>query len=260
MSATNRSDVRDPDDHYATPPWATRAILRLLPRTPGPVLEPGCGAGNILDVLRDSGRDVVGIELNAKRAHEARVRGHRVWEGNFLLGYSIPRRIFEEHLCTFDPALQKFPLIVGNPPYSLAREFVDRSRELLAPGGTIAFLLRMGFAESIERAQWHRDHPADLKILPKRPSFCAVVSCVKASAKGGATCSYREAFAIGASTPKFCPRCGAKVKVTRSDSAVYSWWLFSDNARNTWSVLPATDDMLNADKPKKAVEVVSDAA
>jgi predicted TPR repeat methyltransferase len=46
---------------------------------------------------------------------------------------------------------REFDLIIGNPPYSLAEDFLDKSFELITNGGFIAFLLRSAFAESRKR-------------------------------------------------------------------------------------------------------------
>lgn len=62
-------------------------------------------------------------------------------------------------------------LIISNPPYSLAEGFARRALELVRPGGTVAFLLRLGWLASRSRVGFHRDHSCDVFVLPKRPSF-----------------------------------------------------------------------------------------
>lgn len=57
MSATNRGAERRADDYYATPAWATAALLdwferqRLTMR--GTILDPFAGDGAILEVVKD---------------------------------------------------------------------------------------------------------------------------------------------------------------------------------------------------------------
>jgi len=60
--------------------------------------------------------------------------------------------------------------VVGNPPYSLAWEFVQRSIALY-PNAEVCFLLRLAFAASEERNEFMRRRPPDVYVLPNRPSF-----------------------------------------------------------------------------------------
>lgn len=154
MSATNRGAVRHPDDYYATPEWCTRAILPHLPPARS-VLEPGCGDGAIARVLVNEGGHVVhGVEVDGERACHAEDYCHAVHCGDFL---------------RFDPPWHKsWDLAVGNPPYKLAQEFTDQALKLCRE---VCFLLRLNFLGSQKRAPWLREHPADVFVLPKRPSF-----------------------------------------------------------------------------------------
>ena len=62
-------------------------------------------------------------------------------------------------------------LIVTNPPYVLAMEFVLRGVAEAKRGATVAMLLRLAFLASLSRAAFHGSHPADVFVLAKRPSF-----------------------------------------------------------------------------------------
>lgn len=63
MTATGRSDVRHPDDFYRTPAWLTRAVLPHLDLPAhSHVLDPACGDGAILDVVREAGHLTTGYE------------------------------------------------------------------------------------------------------------------------------------------------------------------------------------------------------
>jgi predicted RNA methylase len=153
MSATARSDVRVPDDFYATPAWCVSAILPFLPA--GDVLDPCAGTGGILGPASENGSATLGYEIDAGRVSLARARGLHV-EARDALSVEAwaPARV-----------------ILMNPPFSLASEFIDRA---LAEAGTttwIAALLRLNWLAGIKRAAFHRAHPADLYVLPRRPSF-----------------------------------------------------------------------------------------
>jgi len=64
---------------------------------------------------------------------------------------------------------QKTDLILTNPPFSLAKEFIDHS---LALSQTCIMLLRINYLGSIGRHEWWKENtPTALHVLSKRPSF-----------------------------------------------------------------------------------------
>ena len=154
MSATGRSNVRDPDDNYATPPWVTQLLLPYLALPPGiRVLDPCCGEGAILRML-PAGVQSIGIELDAGRAATARAAGFSVITRDALTAEPWP---------TAD-------LVITNPPYRQALEFVERALVEIG-AGTVVMLLRLNWLGSQARADFHRQHPSDVCVLSKRPSF-----------------------------------------------------------------------------------------
>ncbi len=156
MSATGRNlagNERRADDFYATPAWCTEAIWPHLRRTEC-VLDPCAGAGAILDVAVKHGAATVGIELDGSRQAIACERGHSVRIGDAL----ADRWPF----CT---------AVVTNPPYSLAAFFIDRALSERTEHIDRAFLLRINYLGSQKRAAFHRAHPSDIYVLPRRPSF-----------------------------------------------------------------------------------------
>lgn len=67
-----------------------------------------------------------------------------------------------------------FDLIVSNVPFSLAREFIERSVELCNPDGCIAFLMLLQFLGSSSRKElFDRCPPASVDVIRPRPSFAA---------------------------------------------------------------------------------------
>jgi SAM-dependent methyltransferase len=230
--------TRDETDFFETPAWAVHAILPHLPHLPsgGRVLDPGCGTGAILRALTGKAplqagvlgppfelTDLYGVELDPARAEKAR----RVFFAARL----------EHHVTVADfllPSGETFDLVVGNPPYSLALEFVERSLELTRHRrGTVAMLLRLCWLGSQERASFHREHPSDVYVLPRRPSFCLSVSCK--NKKAG--CSWRVVLPTDAERPRACGACGAGVTVTTSDATEYGWFVFGPGRGNRWQIL-----------------------
>lgn len=100
---------------------------RNNPPEPMRVLEPSCGDGRIMDVVRESGHRVFGIEYHAGRAAEAKAKGHSVLTANFLD-------------C---PAKPEFDVVLMNPPF-YGRHYVKHVRHalrFLKAGGTLVSIL-----------------------------------------------------------------------------------------------------------------------
>lgn len=156
MSATGRSDVRHPDDFYATPSWCTQAIAPFLHLYPErPVFDPAAGEGAILDVLLSLGCTTSGLEIDPVRAQYAVTMGR----------HGVHQR---DALCNITWRVDPSGVVVMNPPYALAMEFVQRA---LAECERVAALLRLPWLASQKRSTWLRANTPSVHVLPKRPSF-----------------------------------------------------------------------------------------
>lgn len=169
MSATGRSAttgyVRDRRDFFATPAWCVRAILAHIPS--GDVLDPCAGDGSILATVNyehPDGRQN-GYELDPVRASVARERG---------LGIETRDALAVE-------AWRSADVILMNPPFRLAEEFVRRALAEARSNTWVVALLRLNWLAGMKRAKFHRDHPSNVYVLPRRPSF---------TGKGTDACDY----------------------------------------------------------------------
>jgi hypothetical protein len=149
--------MRHPDDYYATPAWTTELILHLVP-TEGIILEPSAGEGAIVGCLLAAGFSpalVLAVEMDADRAATCAKTGVKTIVGDFLA--------------------QDCPgthSVVMNPPFSKAQEFIEHAIHVVQPSnGEVFCLLRLNFLEGQRRAAFHRQHPSDVYVLPRRPSF-----------------------------------------------------------------------------------------
>lgn len=153
MSATGRKSVRIAGDAYDSPSWTCDAMMGILP--PGDVFDPCCGVGSMLAAAKRDGRGARGLEVDPARAAIAREAGHDVYVVDALS----------------DTTWGSPALVVTNPPYRHALAFVEKALREVARGGTVAMLPRLGFLESTARASFHREHPSDVYVLSRRPSF-----------------------------------------------------------------------------------------
>jgi hypothetical protein len=117
-------------DCYDTPPEAVHALLKVE-RLPWLIWEPACGTGNIVNVLRAAGHDVVATDLNDRGCSDSLDRI------DFLL-----------------PVKFNCEAIVTNPPFALAEKFVAIALDR-AP--LVIMLLRLAFYES-ERRSYILEH------------------------------------------------------------------------------------------------------
>ncbi len=162
MSATGRNlpgRERRPDDYYATPEWLTRALCDALlvhhfPFT-SKILEPAIGDGAIARVLREyhSRAHIHGVDI---RDVPRDPRCDVLTIGDFLALEPRP----------------EFDLIVTNPPYSLAFEYVYHALQWRrAPTSLVCMLLRLNFLGGQRRATWLRSNTPSVYVTPRRPSF-----------------------------------------------------------------------------------------
>lgn len=128
-------------------------------RAPEPlsVLEPSCGDGRIMDMVKAYGHRCVGIEYHAGRAAQARAKGHAAHTANFLEVKPFPY----------------FDVVVMNPPF-YGRHYVKHVRhamKFLKPGGRLVAILP---------ATAHYDHASALEDLRGRWEDLPVASFAEA--------------------------------------------------------------------------------
>ena len=140
----------NPHDFFPTPPGVTRAFIDACPLPDGLWCEPAVGDGHI---------------INAVGPREG-------WATFDIRPVTVPT-LSDYHrqldFLTLDPSA-RFNVIITNPPFYLAEEFV---RKALTCADHVAMLLRLAFLESRKREAFHEAHPADVYVLSRRPSFVA---------------------------------------------------------------------------------------
>lgn len=132
---------REKDDFYPTWPGATTALL-AVEAFEGAIWECAAGEGDMSRVLIDAGHQVISTGLID--------RGYCAGRTDFLMEWRA-----------------RAPNIVTNPPFGLAREFVDKALSLTT--GKVAMFLRLAFLEGIERGEWLPGTPlARVYIMSRR--------------------------------------------------------------------------------------------
>lgn len=155
MSATNRKSARMPKDNYPTPIPTILSLLENHEFVGNTFLEPCAGSGNILKCVK---------KLNFKKTIAIELRGEEKAVLENLADEVIVGNFFFQNV--------KADIIITNPPYGLAREFLSHSLKCLNEGGQMAFLLRLAFLESKKRKKFNLSLPLKhLLVLAERPKF-----------------------------------------------------------------------------------------
>jgi hypothetical protein len=157
MSATNRGGQRNPADYYATPAWCVRALLDAWRPPRGIWCDPCAGDGAI---IRAAG---TGTWTACELREECRADLEQLRARGVVIDYTIGDFLGGEH------PVHRPDVIITNPPYCLAREFISASLEYAH--SAVAMLLRLNFlGSSSKRLHLFRRMP-DVYVLSKRPSF-----------------------------------------------------------------------------------------
>lgn len=141
MSQRVSGYARQERDLYETPEWATHALIPHLPRPPQYVWEPAAGNGKMVDALGILDAQIVATDID-----------------------------IGEDFLTYFKAINEVDAIITNPPYILAKEFIEHALKLMEPDGMVAMLLRTDFDHARTRKHLFAEHAAFAKkiVLRKR--------------------------------------------------------------------------------------------
>lgn len=182
MSSTNRGAHRVTNDRYITPASAIDSLLDVLSiPLDTSFIEPCKATGAIFDR----------VDCAIKRYTE-------IDEGaDYLTNY-----------------FNGYDLIITNPPFTLALEFLQKS---LREADSVFYLLRLNFLGSAKRkAFWNANRPTHTLVLSQRPCFVWVCQGDKKRKIKSCGAAYHPG------TTTVC-ECGCKVKA-QTDSIEYAWF------------------------------------
>ncbi|NHN93907.1 hypothetical protein GVI59_18640 [Acetobacter sicerae] len=137
---------RNDDDWYQEPEWVTDALLAVERPFVGRVMDPCCGAGNIV---------------------------RRLWHNDlFASGTDIVERAVWVEEISFDRALKrgKPTSVISNPPYDQAQDFIETALKFTQD--RVCVLLRLAFLEGMRRYEWFQSAPlARVWVFSRRVSM-----------------------------------------------------------------------------------------
>lgn len=144
-------EKRQQHDYYATEPKAVEELLKVE-KFNHFILEPACGGGHISEVLKSHGYDVLSTDL---------------------LDYGYEN---QSYVCDFfdlqKPLLHKRDIIT-NPPYKIAKEFVEHALEIVDDGNKVAMFLKLTFLEGAKRGNLLDNNPPKYIYPARKRLKCA---------------------------------------------------------------------------------------
>ena len=170
-------------DYYPTPPWATRALMRILNDqyfARGSVWEPACGGGHMAEVLAESFKSVLATDLYD--------HGYAGRDGE-LIDFLSPEAA----------RLGRVDWVITNPPFKLADEFIRVGLERAREG--VAVLCRLQFLEGVKRSGLHFGGNETGQGLTILAPFCERVAMVRGRYDPGASTNMAYAWFIYSNLP-----------------------------------------------------------
>lgn len=151
LGASNHSqEEREEHDYYATHPKAVELLLEQE-KFYNEIWEPACGEGHISKVLENNGYKVHSSDLI--------YRGYGNLESVDFLKFETDKKLKID--------------IVSNPPYSYAKDFVEKSLDLIQNGCKVAMFLKLQFLEGKSRKQLFKKYPPKVVYVSSARLLCA---------------------------------------------------------------------------------------
>ena len=158
LGASNHTEKdREENDFYATEPKAID-LLCEVEEFEGEILEPACGEGHLSERLMSKGYLVDSYDLIDR-------------------GYGSVKNFFDIKRWDGD--------IITNPPYKVAKEFIEHSLSIIPEGFKVAMFLKLQFMEGKGRkALFLSDPPKTIYVSSSR-LLCAKNADFDGMIKGG---------------------------------------------------------------------------
>ena len=145
LAGGNPANKRVENDFYATNPKAVEKLLSNYSFNGCTMLEPCVGQGHISNAVYDfynNKPQITALDIVDRGYPNVIVQDFLTWETD-----------------------KKFEMIVSNPPYSLAKEFVEKGMKLLTDetrdtvNGQMAMFLKIQFLEGAKRKELFEKYP-----------------------------------------------------------------------------------------------------
>jgi len=160
LGASNHTEKeREENDFYATEPKAVE-LLCQLEKFDKNIWENACGEGHLSNELIKQGYNVYSSDLIDRGYGEGNVNFleyNNSWNGD----------------------------IITNPPYKFAKEFIEKSIEIIPDGNKVAMFLKIQFLEGKARKVLFKKNPPKIIYVSSSRLLCAKNADFKSMKEGG---------------------------------------------------------------------------
>ena len=147
IAGGNPEHGRVENDYYATNPKAVEMLFERYEVRGNTFLEPCVGGGHIAKAVDK----LIGDKLEETTYLDIVDRGYPNTIVKDFLQYKTNKR---------------YDIIISNPPYSLAQEFIEKSLSLLSSKGHCIMFLKLQFLEGAKRKEFLKNiHPNTYMFL-----------------------------------------------------------------------------------------------
>ncbi len=139
LAGGNPENGRVENDYYATNPKAVKMLLDNYKFNGLKYIEPCVGEGHIAKTVKEylsNNITIHGVDLIDRGYEDTEVADFLTYETN-----------------------EKYDGIITNPPYSLAKEFIEKGMKLLNENGQMAMFLKIQFFEGLKRKEMFEKYP-----------------------------------------------------------------------------------------------------
>lgn len=160
LGASNHTDKeRQNEDFYATDPIAAKLLLEVEEFSKN-IWECACGQKHLSNVFENEGFNVRSSDIVDRC-------GNEVYD--FL---SSDNTFFDGDVIT-------------NPPYKLAKEFIEKAIDIIPEGRKVAMFLKIQFLEGKERKKLFQKYPPKVIYVSSSRILCAKNAEFEAMKAGG---------------------------------------------------------------------------
>lgn len=160
LGASNHTDKeRQNEDFYATDPIAAKLLLEVEDFSNN-IWECGCGQKHLANVFENAGFNVRSSDIVDRCGNEIYdflSSDNTSWNGD----------------------------IVTNPPYKLAKEFIEKAIDIIPEGRKVAMFLKIQFLEGKERKKLFQKYPPKVIYVSSSRILCAKNAEFEAMKAGG---------------------------------------------------------------------------
>lgn len=160
LGASNHTDKeRQNEDFYATDPIAAKLLLEVEEFSNN-IWECGCGQKHLANVFENAGFNVRSSDIVDRCGNEVYdflSSDNTFWNGD----------------------------VITNPPYKLAKEFIEKAIDIIPEGRKVAMFLKIQFLEGKERKKLFQKYPPKVIYVSSSRILCAKNAEFEAMKAGG---------------------------------------------------------------------------